>query len=452
MKNKYYISCIFLISLATGIISFYFFLNEKSTLGILFSILAFILFIHIVSIIHIIFRDMENFAEAAKYRDFSKRYVEKSGIKSNKFYRYFNEISTIFLSLNREKELQQQYLKKMLELIDTGILAYDKDNLDILWINNAFKNMFYIPEIRNIGWLKTRQEKLYDELINIPLGENRLITIIVKNQSVKTLINAYTFQTDTKTYKMIAFHNISATMDEIEANAWKGLLSVMTHEIMNSIAPVASLAGTLKKRMEEIKKEQHQEKDSDFEDIEFAMDIIHRRSEGLLRFADNYRNLSKTIIPEIKPVNLSEMLSAIYQLMQPSLKQKNILIEIQTDNPAIVANIDRNLIEQVLINFITNATYALREKEDPHIIMFTGIAAEGNPYITVADNGCGISPEMRDKIFIPFFSTKKNGTGIGLSLSREIVKLHKGTLQLQSKEGEGSAFTILLDSGAKNMI
>jgi signal transduction histidine kinase len=130
--------------------------------------------------------------------------------------------------------------------------------------------------------------------------------------------------------------------------------------------------------------------------------------------------------------------------MNPSLEQKGILLELKTENPSIVVNIDRGLIEQVLINFITNAMYAVKDEAEPQIFLFSGITADGKAYVTVVDNGCGISPEDRDKIFIPFFTTKKNGSGIGLSLSREIVKLHKASIQVQSKEGEGCAFTILL--------
>jgi signal transduction histidine kinase len=172
------------------------------------------------------------------------------------------------------------------------------------------------------------------------------------------------------------------------------------------------------------------------------METIRRRSEGLLRFADTYRNLSKNIVPEIQPVNLHELLNSIYRLMQPSLAQKGILLSVRTDNSSVMAHIDRNLMEQVIINFITNATYAVRDKKDPQIILFSG-AKDENPYVTVADNGCGISSGIQEKMFIPFFSTKKSGTGIGLSLSREIIKMHNGSLQVQTKEGEGSAFTVL---------
>jgi signal transduction histidine kinase len=172
------------------------------------------------------------------------------------------------------------------------------------------------------------------------------------------------------------------------------------------------------------------------------METIRRRSEGLLRFADTYRNLSKNIVPDMHPVNLHELLTSVYRLMHPSLTQKGILLEVRSDNTSVVARIDRNLIEQVVINFITNAAHAVKDRKEPHIILFSGVMDEA-PFLTVADNGCGITSGIREKIFIPFFSTKKNGTGIGLSLSREIVKLHNGTLQIQTKEDEGSAFTVL---------
>jgi signal transduction histidine kinase len=273
-----------------------------------------------------------------------------------------------------------------------------------------------------------------------------LVSINSGKQILKALTKASHFQTNGKTYKLIAFHNINATLEDVESGAWKSLLNVMTHEIMNSIAPVASLADTLKKRLRNIREELGEQAHSDFEDIEFAMDTIHRRSEGLLQFSETYRNLNIKIVPDRQTVNLFDLLDAIYRLMNPSLERKGISLELKTDNRDITADLDRNLIEQVVINFITNATNALKETENPTIALFSGITKEGNPYLTVADNGCGIPNDIRDKIFIPFFSTKKGGSGIGLSLSREIVKLHKAVIRVQSQEGEGSAFTILMPS------
>ena len=442
MKTKRYIIPAFFLTTVCGGLTTFFFLEKKWPLALLCVTVTIVLFYHTIEFIFKIFKDVDDFIEAVRYRDFSRKYPENKRSK-NLFYHGFNTITDTFLALSREKEAQQQYLKKMLEVVNTGILSYDMETMETLWMNDSLKMMFAIPYIKNIRWLEKRNRNLYDELIEIPLGTSRLVTIYSGNRSVKTLTNASTFQTGGRIYKLIAFHNISATLEEVEAGAWKGLLDVMTHEIMNSIAPVSSLADTMKRRIENLREKMDNEIHPDFDDIEFAMETIHRRSDGLLKFADTYRNLSKTIVPEIHPVNFYELLSAIYQLMNPSLQQKEILLEIKTDYPEVVANIDRNLIEQVLINFITNATYAVKNKPEAHIILFSGITMEREPYFTVADNGCGIPPENRDKIFIPFFSTKKNGSGIGLSLSREIVKLHKGRLQVQSQVGEGSAFTVL---------
>ena len=441
MKFKTYFVVLFLLTLCSGGVAVFFFEKEKLLFAAMFLIVTLFLLQVTLQYIFKFFRDIDDFVEAVRYHDFSKRYPE-TGSTRNNFYKYFNAVSDAFLVMSREKEAQQQYLKRILELVNTGILAYDVETLDTLWINDAFKNMFQIPYIKNINWLNKRHPKLYEELKEIKLGENRLTTINADNRNIRTLSNASTFQTDNKTYILIAFHNVSATLEEVESGAWKGLLNVMTHEIMNSIAPVSSLANTLKKRMEIMKEELDLSESPEFEDMESAMETIRRRSEGLLRFADTYRNLSKNIVPEIHPVNLGELLKAICYLMQPSLNQKGIRLEARTDNASVIANIDRNLIEQVVINFITNATYAVKDTKDPHIILYSGLT-EDNQYFTVADNGCGIPPEIREKMFIPFFSTKKTGTGIGLSLSREIVKIHNGSLQVQSKDGEGSAFTVV---------
>jgi nitrogen fixation/metabolism regulation signal transduction histidine kinase len=448
MNHRRYIILVFLFTILCGGAAVFFFIEKKWPVAILFLLVTIIFFYHTINLIFKIFRDVDDFVEAVQYRDFSRKYPENKKMK-NRFYHGFNTITDTFHALNRENETQQQYLKRMLEVVDTGILSYDMETMETLWMNNSLKLMFGIPYFKNIHWLKKRNKTLYDELIEIPLGLSRLITINSGNRTIKTLTNASTFQAGGRTYKLIAFHNISATLEEVEAGAWKGLLDVMTHEIMNSIAPVSSLADTMKRRIGNLKNEMTHDANPDFDDIEFAMETIHRRSEGLLRFADTYRNLSKTIVPEIHPVNLYELLNAIYQLMNPSIQQKGILLEIETDNPDVVANIDRSLIEQVLINFITNAMHAVKDKQEAHIILFSGITTEGEPYLTVADNGCGISPENRDKIFIPFFSTKKNGSGIGLSLSREIIKIHGGRLQIQSQVGEGSAFTVLFPAFVK---
>ncbi|WP_075558363.1 sensor histidine kinase [Parabacteroides timonensis] len=405
---------------------------------ILLSTLIVLLLIYIIYVRRKTNREIDEFAESILYKDFSKKYPR------------FQTITDAFLNLAREKEAQQHYLKEMLELVDTGILAYDIETYKTLWMNDAFTTMLNIPHIKNINWLKKQNEGLFNELLDIPVNESTLLTIHARKQTIKTMTNASVFQTGGKTYKLIAFHNVSATMEEVESGAWKGLLNVMTHEIMNSIVPVSSLSDTLRRKIHTLKETSSPLSEPDVEDMEFALDTIHRRSDGLLRFAETYRSLSQKIVPDMKFYNLYELLNAIHSLMNPSLQQKGIGFTLKTDNPDVTAYMDRDLIEQVIINFVTNATYAVKEKENPEIHLFSGCDNEGHPYITVADNGCGISDAIRDKIFIPFFSSKKNGNGIGLSISREIVKLHNGKLHVQSQEGAGSAFTVLFSSPNKH--
>lgn len=405
---------------------------------ILLSTLIVLLLIYIIYVRRKTNREIDEFAESILYKDFSKKYPR------------FQTITDAFLNLAREKEAQQHYLKEMLELVDTGILAYDIETYETLWMNDAFTTMLNIPHIKNINWLKKQNEGLFNELLDIPVNESTLLTIHARKQTIKTMTNASVFQTGGKTYKLIAFHNVSATMEEVESGAWKGLLNVMTHEIMNSIVPVSSLSDTLRRKIHALKETSSPLSEPDVEDMEFALDTIRRRSDGLLRFAETYRSLSQKIVPDMKFYNLYELLNAIHSLMNPSLQQKGIGFTLKTDNPDVTAYMDRDLIEQVIINFVTNATYAVKEKENPEIHLFSGCDNEGHPYITVADNGCGISDTIRDKIFIPFFSSKKNGNGIGLSISREIVKLHNGKLHVQSQEGAGSAFTVLFCSPNKH--
>lgn len=400
---------------------------------ILLSSIIAVLLIYIMYVRKKANREIDEFAESILYKDFSRKYPR------------FQTITDAFLNLASEKEAQQHYLKEMLELVDTGILAYEIETHETLWMNDSFTTMLNIPHIKNINWLKKQNKDLFNELLDIPVNKSTLITIHARKQTIKTMTNASVFQTGGKTYKLIAFHNVSATMEEVESGAWKGLLNVMTHEIMNSIVPVSSLSDTLRRKIHVLKERSSQLSEPDLEDMELALDTIHRRSDGLLRFAETYRNLSQKIVPDMKSYNLYDLLNSIHSLMNPSLQQKGIEFTLKTDDPDVTAYIDRDLIEQVIINFVTNATYAICEKEKPEIHLFSGCDAEGYPYVTVADNGCGISDAVRDKIFIPFFSTKKNGNGIGLSISREIVKLHNAKLHVQSQEKSGSALTVLFN-------
>ena len=308
-------------------------------------------------------------------------------------------------------------------------------------MNETLKKMLELPYLKNIQSLQRRDKALFEEVSALRPGETKIVTIHLDKTTFKALLSATAFQTDNKKYKLIAFQNVNEALDETESKAWQKLLSVMTHEIMNSVAPISSLAQTLKNRLQLASP---QLQDDAVEDLELGIDTIKRRSEGLLKFAETYRNLNKITTLNLKKIYVRELFANLHQLMQPTFEQKNVELEIILRNPDIQMQADVNLMEQVFINLIVNALEAVKEKEAPKIILSADQLLDKKIILKVADNGQGMPEEVLDKIFIPFFSTKKTGSGIGLSLCKQIVMLHKGTIQVQSVEGQGTVFVMQL--------
>ncbi len=386
--------------------------------------------------------EVQQFVESVHYRDFSRYFdVKQAPLELQPLRKGFNDINTTFKVISREKETQYQYLQKILELVDTGILSYENTSGEIGWMNESLKKMLGIPYLRTINSLEKRDEILYKQVLQLKPGENKVVTITKNTSSFKVLLSATAFQTENRVYKLIAFQNVDEALDENEAKAWQKLLSVMTHEIMNSIAPISSLADTMLNRLQN--SVNHIREDGTvIEDLELGIDTIKRRSEGLLRFAETYRNLNKITTLNLKSIYVVDLFENLHQLMQPTLDQKNIELEIVIKDPDMKLQADQSLIEQVLINLIVNAVEAVKDRNNPRVILSATQTSNNKPMIKVMDNGTGMPTELIEKIFIPFFSTKKSGSGIGLSLCKQIMMLHKGNIHVQSVDGEGTAFLL----------
>ncbi len=389
-------------------------------------------------------REVEQFVEAIHYRDFSRNFnVKQAPLELKSLRKGFNEINSTFKVISKEKETQYQYLQKILELVDTGILSYEIESGEVVWMNESLKRLLQVPYLKTIQSLDKRDHELCAQIVELKPGENILCTAHQEKAAVKIVLSATAFQTEGKKYKLVAFQNVDEAMDETESKAWQKLLSVMTHEIMNSVAPISSLADTLKNRLQ--KSVQHLDNsEGAVEDLELGIETIKRRSEGLLKFTETYRNLNKITNPNLQNVYVRDLFENMNQLMEPTLEQKNIELEIILKDPDLQVEADASLIEQVLINLLVNAIDAVKEKETARITLIGSQSAGKKVWIKIADNGAGMEEEVVDKIFIPFFSTKKNGSGIGLSLCKQIMMLHKGNIQVQSKPGEGTIFTLQL--------
>ena len=386
--------------------------------------------------------EVSQFVESIHYRDFSRHFdVRKAPNELKPLRKGFNEINTTFKLISRERETQYHYLQKILELVDTGIISYEQESGETGWINEAFKKLIGVPYLKTIHSLEKREEELYNEIIKLKPGDSKILTVTRNQQLVKILVTASVMRSEDKMYKLIAFQNVSEALDETESKAWQKLLNVMTHEIMNSVAPISSLADTLKNRLQspEIK---NSPVSTQMEDLELGIDTIKRRSEGLLKFTESYRSLNKITKLDLTKILVRNLFESLNRLMRPTLEKKHIELEIILRDPTLAIEADLNLIEQVMINLLVNAIEAVKDRENPTLTLSAEVLSNNKTLVKVSDNGLGMPPELLDKIFIPFFSTRKSGSGIGLSLCKQIMLLHKGNIQVQSTQGMGATFIL----------
>ncbi|MCD2258103.1 sensor histidine kinase [Psychroserpens luteolus] len=386
---------------------------------------------------------MDDFFEAVKYRDFSRWFPEDRGPKDIRFlYTGFNEINRTIKEINSQNQAQYVYLQKILEMVDIGIIAYNLETGDVLWVNDSFGDILDMPSFKNIRFIENRKPELFNTIFETYHREPNSISIALQNERIKILISDTVFQVDDDAFKLIVIQDIDNTLNKNESESWKKLLSVMTHEIMNSIAPISSLADTLQSNLQ-IAIKQPKDSNLELDDLNSGIKTIKNRSDGLLKFAKTYRSLSKVTNLNLQRVKVSELFSNIQLLMAPSIEAKNIDITFKISGPKLELDIDTHLIEQVLINLILNAVDACKHKEDAQIKVSASQNTNRNIVLKVYDNGTGIPQDILENIFVPFFTSKATGSGIGLSLCKQIMLLHKGKILVKSLEGEGSVFSLV---------
>jgi len=245
-------------------------------------------------------------------------------------------------------------------------------------------------------------------------------------------------------HKLITLNDIKKEIEQKELDAWIKLIRVLNHEIMNSTTPISSLTETILMLLEDKQtgpKPITELNEQVITDVISSIKTIQKRSDGLYDFVNEYRKLTKVPPPKIEQVNVKGLIEDVIKLMQSSLSENNIKLNYQINPDDLIISIDTNQIEQVLINLIKNAGEALEGIEKPTILINAGTIPESS-FISVTDNGHGVGPELMDDIFVPFFSTKEEGSGIGLSLSRQIMRLHNGFISVKSIQNYETTFTL----------
>ena len=390
-------------------------------------------------------RDLASFLESIRFSEFTRSFqIEGMGNSFNELNRAFNDVIADFQKVRSEKEEHFHYLQSIVQNIDVSILAYQKDGT-VEMINKAAKKLFQLSGIKNISKLENLSPELVETLLTIKPGENKLVKVQDDDDFLQLAINSTEFKIKEKSIILATIKNIQNVLEEQETEAWQKLIRVLTHEIMNSITPISSLSSTLEMILKPYISEEGAEEVPDKEtvlEIQHAIQTISKRSAGLLHFVNTYRNLTRIPKPNFKIIKVSEIFDNIQSLLETDLQKNNIELIKQVEPAGFEISMDEQLIEQVLINLLKNSIHALEHKDDKRIVIKAFFNKRGRPTIQVSDNGVGILKDVLDKIFIPFFTTKPSGSGIGLSLSRQILRLHGGTITASSVPEKETVFTL----------
>jgi len=385
-------------------------------------------------------RDVASFLNSMKYNDFTTTSsAEHRGKTFGELYKSFNIINRKFLEIRAEKEANHQFLQTVVKHVSVGLLCFHGE--EVVFMNKALQQLLHKPHLVNLNHLQQVDETLWKTIGSLKSGERKLVKIMIQNRLLQLAIQAVEFKLLDEEYKLISVQNIQGELEEQEFIAWQKLIRILTHEIMNSIAPVVSLSDTMNSMLEQTNGTLEEE---EVHRLKRSINVIRNRSESLLNFTETYRNLTRIPPPEFHAVDLKPMLERLQILFEPDFKERSIDFQNLSPNQSLVIQADATLLEQVLINLVKNAMDAVTGRPEPIVSVSTRRTLEGKTEIQIADNGKGIPAEMLDKIFVPFFTTKNEGSGIGLSLSRQIIRLHKGAIEIHSVEGEGTRVLINL--------
>ncbi|MBN2519159.1 MAG: ATP-binding protein [Bacteroidales bacterium] len=388
-------------------------------------------------------RELAKFLIYLKEKDTSLAFSTKNIEKTFKgLIQSFDKINREIQDIRIEKEQKHQYLKTIVEHVGTGLISFmESGKVDI--INNAAKEILNITHLTDIKQLDRLNPGLSKFIKNLNTNEQKLLKLNINNNVVPIAFKATVFKFGEKYIKLIALQNIKNELSEKELESWQKLTRILRHEIMNSITPITTLTTAIKRSFKKNNKPKpfNEITKENINDTIRSVEVIEERSKGLTKFIDNYKTI--TSIPKINKskIILKDLFEKIKLLFIEHLEKVNIklIISIEPDN--ITINADEKLLEQVLINLIKNSVESIDKKG----IIEISARKDSNisVKIIVSDNGKGISESELENIFIPFYSTKEGGSGIGLSLSQQIIKMHGGDISIRSKENSGTEITIL---------
>ncbi len=342
--------------------------------------------------------------------------------------RTLNRLRGIYEKRRGELKEQEQFYAHMMENVQTGILVLDSSGR-ILFYNNFAKNLLGMESLAHARQLRRLDDRLYNAFMNVTQADPLKASWYNESSQINILLNASNATVKGKEVKIVSFNNIDPQLSENQQESWSKLTRVLTHEIMNTITPIVSLSDTLNKCAQQ---------DGLDENYLSALDTIKTSSQGLLGFVDSYRSLTRVAAPIRKSFMVSELVERVFQLAAPYTEPAGVQTSFVEKTPDVLLWADESQISQILVNLVKNAVQAGATLVEISV----SLDYLENTIIEVSNNGTPISRESQEEIFIPFYTTKQDGTGIGLSLSRQIMRLHGGSLTLSRSDSTATVFVL----------
>ena len=437
---------VLLLSLAIFVTIFSFYKNEWYVTSTVSGIITIIIAIFIIRYAEKYKKGLGDFLLSVKSRDFissSSNIADKDSKDLLK--EAYRVLVNEFQNIRIDKEVHYHYLKTIIEHIKIALLSFN-DKGEIQFVNHSAKQLLNIKNFNHIKHIQNIDNSLYQLILNIQSGNSELIKIKIGQELMHLSVYATEIKLLKNRVKVVSLQNIKQELEFHELESWQKLIRVLTHEIMNSVTPISSLSSAINEFFDEIREQQNgltNIPNEDLDDMLSSLKTIENRSKGLLRFVSTYKQLTRIPKPDFKQVNIIELVNHCYTLLKQNIIKNNITFN--KDYPGqnqIIVSVDYDQIEQVIINLLINAIDAVKGRQQPEINIIIISNKTNHHQIIIRDNGKGIDSEELDKIFIPFYTTKKEGSGIGLSLSRQIMRMHKGSITVNSEPGQGSEFIL----------
>jgi two-component system nitrogen regulation sensor histidine kinase NtrY len=390
-------------------------------------------------------RELESFLAGLKFGDFQQTYtISHLGPSFRNLEKTLQFTVEKFKSLRTKKEQQAIYFQSLVQNIPIPFfIVHGDQRVEIL--NNATRRTFNVADITNTAELANFGAAFQRDVLQIQPGESVLSSIGLAGTEEYFIMTATQLTTGGRIHKLVSLQNVQGEIDATELATWQNLLRVTSHEILNSLAPVSSCAQTAKTLVDDAidREVADQHLQEDLQDIRESLGTVLRRSEGLTRFIQSYRQLSRLPPPNRKPIRLEAYFNRLESLVGAELARKKIELSFQHDPPSLAVDADEDMLDQALINLVRNAANALADKQDASIRVSAYTDSKQRTVLEIEDNGPGVPEDLAKKIFIPFFTTRTQGSGVGLALVRYIMLSHGGKAIHEKNESGGATFRLI---------